>query len=202
MTTTHVLDQLPLWIEGDLKSPEMAAVEAHLAECPRCQEAAAQLRTSQGWLREALAPPFDPAPQHPLRRRVMDRIRAETPTKPAPGLVRRSALLAACTASLLIGFNLWRQSHRIPSVLPLGPAPPEAVEQPTGPALHLPLATHGHPAPRAIRARPAPRPEAQAPPQDKPACIEFQTADPSIRIIWLAQSKPQPGTRPSLEDKS
>jgi hypothetical protein len=35
-----------------------------------------------------------------------------------------------------------------------------------------------------------------------PARIEFQTADPTIRIIWLTQTRSLPETHPSLEEKS
>ena len=50
------------------------------------------------------------------------------------------------------------------------------------------------PAPRRIQ-------EAEPPAQDPPTRIEFQTADPNIRIIWLAQAKPLPdATHPLSEE--
>jgi hypothetical protein len=202
--TSHVLDLLPLWVEGDLTATERAAVDRHLAVCPACQSAAEQLKTSQAWLREAMAAPFDASDQDRLRRRVMDQIRAEIPAKPIRRLAVRPALLAACVASLLVATLVWRRGHEVEGGIPqLMPPPlPEVVQPPSAP--DLPSSTVGrqtaslpHP-----RGRPAPRQDLEASAQGEPTRIEFQTANPTIRIIWLAQSKSLPETTPSIEEKS
>ena len=194
--TPHVLDQLPLWIEGDLAAAELAAVDRHLADCPACRAAAESLRTSQTWLREALAPPFDARDHDAFRRRVMDQIRAES-RAPSRRLNPRPALLAACAAALLVATLTWRRerptSGRPAPMAALQPNPEPAPEAPS-PARAEPTGT----APRPARPRMATAP-ADSPPE-APTRIEFQTADPTIRIIWLAQAKPLPEANPPTQE--
>jgi hypothetical protein len=206
MTTGHVLEQLPLWVERDLDPQDTEAIEIHLAHCPACRVEAERLRTSQAWLREALGSPFEASDQVQLRRAVMAQIRSEPPRRPVRRLTSRPAFLAACAATLLVAVGLLLRLEPPGRTLPpvAGPstaAPPPAV----APAQPEP------PRPRALRpqARAAPNPRALHPPRapaapdrEEPARIEFQTADPTIRIIWLAQTKPLPNTNPSLEEKS
>lgn len=192
--TLHVLDQLPLWIGGDLDAAETASVERHLAQCPACRAEAERLRTSQAWLREAMTPPFDLADGERLHREVMGRLRREAVAGPTRPLARPPVLLMACAATLLLAIVLWRQDPATVAPKPViepgvlqpqpQPAPPQAV----------PLEP-----PRSARGWPAPHP--QVPPAS-PARIEFQTADPNIRIIWLAQSGPLPAPPPSPEEPS
>ena len=189
--TPHVLDQLPLWVEGDLGASDLAAVDHHLAQCQTCHAAAEDLRTSQRLLRASLASPFADADALRLRQRVMDQVRMEARPRPVRHLALRPALLAACAASLLIGVLTWRQGpgHPIPPALPLAPAPPMATMPPEKFASPSLLATRETLPQRAAHPRPAAKPEAESPPLGEPARIEFQTADPTIRIIWLAQAK-------------
>lgn len=189
--TIHVLDQLPLWAGSDLEAAEMTAVDRHLEECPTCRAAAEDLRTSQAWLQEAMAPPFGVADHARLRRAVMDRVEVEPRPRPRPPRLRPSLLAAA--ALLLASFTWALHRPRPVALVPVaGPAVPEPAPPDPKPA---PLQPH----PLAIRVAPAPvRPE---PPTASagPTRIEFQTADPTIRIIWLAQAKPLPETEPSTE---
>ena len=203
--TPHVLDQLPLWIECDLGASEQAAVEGHLADCPACRVAAEELKTSQAWLREALASPFNASDQDRLRRRVLDQIRAEAPAKPVRRYVLRPGLLlTACTASLLIATLVWRQGGRHEDrPLAMGPPPaPPVAEHPSIPE-PPPLVVHRLTKPSTrLQARAAPNQESAPPPTGGPSRIEFQTKDPTIRIIWLAQSGPLPDTHQTFEEKS
>jgi hypothetical protein len=192
--TSHVLDLLPLWVEGDLNGTEQAAVDSHLAVCPACRSAAEQLKTSQAWLREAMAAPFDASDQGRLRRRVMDQIRTEIPAKPVRRLTVRPALLAACAATLLVATLVWRRGRGDDGGAPLLlPSPlPEVVQPPTPPdppsnRVDRQTASLHHP-----RGRPASKPDLEPTPQGEPTRIEFQTADPNIRIIWLAQARTLP----------
>lgn len=187
----HVLDQLPLWIEGDLDPTEQVAVDTHLDQCPDCREAAEQLRASQSWLRETMTSPFDASDQERLRRKVMDQVRAEIVPKPVRRLAVRPGLLVACAATLLIATFTWRHAQ------PMIPPPPS-----TQPTVVTPLPTFPQPLPaqaqtdplRMARAHTPPHARREAPslPQEEPARIEIQTSNPNIRIIWLAQAKPLP----------
>jgi anti-sigma factor RsiW len=202
MTTPHVLDQLPLWVEGDLSRKAMAAVEGHLAECSACRSTAEQLKTSQSWLREAMASPFDASDQGRLHLRVMDQIRAETAAKPSRRFTVRPALLAACAASLLLATLIWRQERgsliQPPSLV--APPLPKVAEFVAQPSLQSSSADHqATPSPRP-HGRPAAKQESESPPQSEPARIEFRTSNPNIRIIWLAQAKPLPDTNPPFSE--
>ena len=203
MKTSHVLAQLPLWVEGDLDHPELAAIEAHLADCAACRLAAEHLKTSQDWLREATTPPFDASDRSRLRRSVMDQIYAEAAAQPSRRFPLRSALLAACAASLFVGMLVWRQERgaELQVSPPVASSLPNVVGQPTQTDPHSILADpRPSPSGRAhhlpIRGQ-----ESESPPPGEPARIEFQTADPTIRIIWLAQAKPLPETDPILQEE-
>jgi len=192
--TLHALDQLPLWVEGDLDAASLAAVEHHLAQCPDCASAAGDLRASQDLMRETMTSPFDASDRERLRRRVMAQVRTKAASRPVLRLLPRATLLAACAASLLLAILLGRQKPAV--------AIPELRPAPTAPHPHSPqppptMAVRRGLLPLRIR-------EPAASPREAPHAtrIEFQTADPTIRIIWLAQSKPLLDTTPSTEEKS
>ncbi len=189
--TLHVLNQLPLWIGGDLDDDEAVAVERHLADCPACRAEAERLSTSQAWLREAMASPFDASDGERLRQRVMAQLPART--RPVRRLHLRPAFMAA--AALLVAALVWRQHGDPGAPAPMQAPNPGVPAVPTTPAA-LPR-TAALPQPRA---HPRPRSHPIPPTQDEPARIEFQTADPAIRIIWLAQARPLPGTAPFPEE--
>lgn len=196
--TTHVLDQLSLWVEGDLPHDAAAAVEDHLTECPACHEAADRLRQSQAWLREALASPFDTTDQNRLRQAVMDRIRTEPLGAPTRWFVPAPALLVAAAVLVVIVLT-WNRPHgKANPISAAGSAPVgEAAvpPHPLPPRLELAKAAHAQ-----AQARSRPRPGPETIPRGEPTRIEFQTADPTIRIIWLAQATPQPDTNPPLPE--
>ena len=194
--TPHVLHQLPLWVESDLDAADMAVVDHHLAQCPDCRSAAENLRASQIQLREAMVSPFGASDRERLRRQVVAQIRAEGADKSVRSLLRHSALLAACAASLLLAVFLWRQGPA--AVAPEPTSAPKGHQHPAQPPPAL--AVRQDPSPPRTRGPAASARVAQPP--AGPTRIEFQTADPTIRIIWLAQSKPLPDTTPSLEENS
>lgn len=202
MTTQHVLDQLPLWVEGDLNAREMAAVEGHLAECPACQGAAKHLKNSQNWLRDAMASPFAASDQGRLHHRVMDQIRAEAASKSLRRFTVRPALLAACAASLLVVTLVWHQQRgdEIQAPLLVAQPPPKVAEQPSQPGPQANAAGQTLSPSAHIHPRPVPAQASESPPPGEPTRIEFQTSDPNIRIIWLAQAKPLPGTNPTIKE--
>lgn len=201
--THHVLDQLPLWVGGDLGAAETTAVDRHLEECPACRAAAEDLRASQAWLREALAPPPSAFAEGALQRAVMAQIRVEAAAKPIWRLAVRGGLLAACAASLLIGTLVWRRERSAVAPAPGIPAPMAALRPGAEPTQGAsPPLTH-HDSPRILLPPTHPRTAIApaGPPPEEPTRIEFQTADPTIRIIWLAQAKPLPDTNPSPQEE-
>lgn len=194
--THHVLQQLPLWVGGDLDAERLAAVEHHLTQCPGCASAAGDLRASQHLLREATTSPFDASDQERLRRQLMARVRAEATARPARRVLPWASLLAASAASLLLAALWWRQAPATavpkptpgPGAVPLLMPPPQA------------MATRQNPAPTRTRGPSALARETLPP--SVPARIEFQTADPTIRIIWLAQKQSLAETSPPTEETS
>lgn len=198
MTNRHVLDRLPFWIAGDLDAPESKSVQAHLDQCPGCQAAVEHLRASQAWLQEALAPPFDAADHAHLREAVLALVRQEAPPRRVPRLAPRPALLTAAAGVLLTLALLhpWRQSPPVVAV----PAPPRQVVADTPALPETARPTPPRPAPlRLARARPIPRETADK--DTAPTRIEFQTSDPTVRIIWLAQATPPSDPNPPLPEE-
>ena len=96
MNAPHVLDDLPLWVGGDLAPQEQQRVDQHLAGCRTCRVAAEALQASQAWLREPLEPAFTAEEQARFRQEVMDRIRAH----PARVRLFRFQVLAPVLSSL------------------------------------------------------------------------------------------------------
>jgi hypothetical protein len=201
MMTHHVLDLLPYWVGGDLTREETEAVERHLDGCPSCQEAATRLSASQAWLKDALASPFEVSDRERLRHGVMDRIRAEPSQRPTRRLTAPSALFATA-AALLVAFLTWHQYRGSTLQPPVfgTPPPPKIAERPPEPAPHSMTAHPEIARTTHLHARSLPKQESEPPPQGGPTRIEFQTSDPNIRIIWLAQAKPYSETIPPLQE--
>lgn len=185
----HVKDQLPLWIGGDVEASEATAIEAHLAQCESCRAEADAYRQSQAWLKEASLPPFEPEEREALRRTVMAQIVSRPPAT-ARWIGWGAAVLAAASV-------LFLTLHRTKSPVPEAPAPRLATMEPPklAPAPVPPLRVarrHAHP----------PRPDltltAAGP---GPSRIEIQTANPRIRIIWLARAT-QPDTPSTLNKEN
>lgn len=185
MKSRHVLDLLPLWVEGDLSHLDQQRVDGHLETCAACAAEAQALRRSQAWLKEAAPAPFEAADFAALRSAVLAQVASEPLPQPPPArsLPLRPLLAAAALLLLVLG------APRIPSWLApapiLAPATPEApalrevaLTLPEPPALPRPLPRHR---PSPLRAGPALR-------------LEFQTADPAIRVIWLPPAAPSPAS--------
>lgn len=221
MTERHVLDHLPLWVEGDLEPREMAAVEAHLATCADCRAAAETFRESQAWLKEDGGIPFDLADRAALRADVMARLRADAPKAssraPRPLWIRPALALAAATLLLMFFLPVLRRRSpaqassmvaeaRPGAFQPSSPAQP-TVNPETTPITALPSLSSGdsRPIPSSSRAGKLQRllpvnvlPDATVPVPEGPARLELQTSNPNVRIIWLAraQAHPDESTQP------
>jgi hypothetical protein len=61
MNCPRVEQLLPLYSGGDLPSPQMNAVRAHLAACAPCQQLAAEFAASRSWLQSCAPPQFEEA---------------------------------------------------------------------------------------------------------------------------------------------
>lgn len=198
--TSHALDQLPLWVEGDLDASGMARVDQHLAACAACRLAAEDLRRGQARLREAMASPFEAADHARLRGRVMDQLQAEAARPPTRRFAPRPFHLAAAAAALLLVALPWLQRPRSqahPGQRPSPPGPGTRAEIPPDPT-SLPTRRA---APRLVPSPPRPGERIAEPePPEGPSRIEFQTADPTIRIIWLARATPLPEAEPTLQE--
>lgn len=184
MSSRHVTDLLPLWIEGDLDARGSREAEAHLAECGPCRAEAEALRESQAWLKSA-APPFSEEDRDELRQAVLARIQAPEERVPKVWWI---APLAA--AALLIVFL---RPHPAAVVAVLSPAPPLPASR------SFPLLPVAKPL-RAARRQVIPPPlEPDAGPGA--SRIELQTSNPQIRIIWLARATvPSDGSLHSTQE--
>jgi hypothetical protein len=126
---------LPWYVNGTLAQPERQGVEAHLAECLRCQEEErACRRTAEAVLKTGdAAPSPHPVQFQRLLARVEEHERAGRPPgrrRPGAALVAllaggprplRAALIAqAAVILLLVGLQAWQALRPSPSA---GPAP-------------------------------------------------------------------------------
>ena len=111
MNHPHVLERLPLWVEGDLPSPEAMEVETHLVACPTCRAAAEAFAASQAWLKDTPEAPFTAADLVELRQEVLARIHAEATPRRRVRPLRPFLALAAAALCVLTG-TLWTQGHR------------------------------------------------------------------------------------------
>lgn len=203
MTTAHVLERLPLWVEGDLSEGEASAVQAHLAQCPACRAAAEALRESQAWLKAASGSPFTFEERRQLRQDVMARIQAVPPRKlrgAPPFLKVRPILLAVAALGLFLILAVkglpWGHADRQNRVAVQAPPPRPEPDPGLAPAPAVP-----DPRPRFVGLRsPAQTIKASAPSEAGLSRIEFKTRNPNIRIIWLARANAAPvEPHPSLD---
>ncbi len=191
MMTAHVLERLPLWVEGDLAAGEASAVQAHLPQCPACLAAAGALRESQTWLKEADAPPFTFEERQQFRREVMARIQADPPRKRRDAtmiLKVRPFLLAAAALGLFLVMKGLQRRASEPLVLVAEKAQPQVQPAQPEPLPSPPSARIVHPRTVHLSSSASPA-ETSASLETTPSRIEFQTSNPQIRIIWLARAE-------------
>lgn len=189
MKPQHVLDQLPLWVEGDLPDRESDSIQDHLTACESCSAAAQALRASQAWLRSAPPAPFDDVDRSRLRREVMAWIRVATPKAATPFRTRPLFLTTAASALFFLATSLYLRRSK-------GVVPPEPPARPSVASLKPPNSPR--PAIQVVAPQLA-RPSRPARKADPPASaestftrLEFQTSNPQIRIIWLARAQAPP----------
>ena len=189
MTCRRVEKALPLFVGRDLDPSRMAGVAAHLAACERCRSLQIELASSRAWLKASPAPPITQADYATMRRAVWRRIETGA-GKPASGRAGRLVLasvgiLAVAFASILV-LRARLEIPRAPG--PTASAPREKAAVAALPA--RPLEVPSSPPEPVQFARHSPRkPVRPAGPDAESSVvrIEFQTANPDVRIIWLVK---------------
>lgn len=193
MNCGRMEERLPLFVSGDLSPLEMDEVRRHIDSCEACAGLAALLNEDTSWLSETGAPAFDESELAVLRSSVNRRLDEEAA---APGLLEVFAgfltwrpVLAA--AAIILIALMYLLSGR--TTAPEEPLIVRDAEIRDGGVIEDPKPAKPPTAKKQVkrsRRRPAGnRLLAQAEPGPAtPLRIEIQTADPNIRIIWLAST--------------
>jgi len=156
-------EQLSAQIDGELPPDQEARLQEHLAQCPACRQAQADLARTVARIRSL--EPVDPPPW--LAERILARVAAPAPAGGGlPALIRRPAFQVA--AGLLVCLAGYLTLRVAPPGLPSQPPASQAPEPPA-------KGTHAEasqPAPM-LKPRPAQaeraQPAAQPAPSDQPA---------------------------------
>jgi hypothetical protein len=182
-----------LFVGEELEGRRKREIENHLAGCERCRLLQEDLQGSRAWIGSIRAPSLNEAESGELRRGVWREI--ESRGLRAGGALPRYRRLAVSSAAgllltVLMGLAVLSKGRpaRVasPPAAVLAAAPREAVAAAAPPQ---PLKESAAPAPDSVTAR-FPRARAgrhtAAVPSDV-VKIEFQTANPDVRIIWLVK---------------
>ena len=179
---------LPLLDEG--LGPDAARrVTAHLERCPRCRAVERDLTEARRWLQSAPRPPLGQDEYAAMRREVWRQIEARqlSQDRVSPRFGRLvlvgGGILAAVLAALLIA----RRSAEPPRSNAVNTVPSRIAE---------PLPEPGRPATESLAPPTAASPVRIARGNSQPGApradsgvvrIEFRTANPNVRIIWLVK---------------
>ncbi len=196
MTACERMDKaLALFAGGDLDATAQGEVAAHLRICERCRRLRAEVEQSLAWLQAADGAPLDAADLVAVRRGVWREIEALGPRTPSGGGIGR---LLAGTAGLLAAAVLAMIVFLPKSRVRVTPVDRKAGES-QSPVLENRVASSAPSAPTEASAPPASALAAARRPSrgrggsrardrgGEVVQIEFQTANPSVRIIWLAK---------------
>ena len=190
MKCRKVEKALPLFVGRDLDRARMSEVAAHLAACERCRGLRAELAAGRAFLEASPAPPLLSQDDYAALRRAVWR-RIETGAG-SPAVGRAGRLILASAGVLAVAFAailVLRARSELPRASGRSGAPPR--EEPAVAALPVtareepppplaPATSVGNTSHRAVR--PAGRG-----PESSVVRIEFQTANPDVRIIWLVK---------------
>jgi anti-sigma factor RsiW len=225
MNCTHTAELLPLYVADDLPPAKAEIVRDHLRECSECQTLAEEFSESREWLQSAAVADLPDTFYEDLRADVWRSIDTEKARFPFwANLFPRLnwwPVLASAAALLVFAFGLFTLRHDTGSIgLPTPPAP-VAVVKPTPEIMPLSgaVAKVEIKSPKAKLTRrqdtlplirvPLPVAPLRVPELariDQPAIeqgpemirIEIQTADPNVRIIWLAPKEEAPLADPNI----
>jgi hypothetical protein len=216
MNCTRIEKLIPLYVSGDLKAPVIDEVRRHAEICAHCREIVADFEESQSWLREFVTPKFDESVFDDLRDAVRREMAQPAPSPSFIGLFAsfwNPRLVIGGSLALIIliaGLVLYTSQSKSPHQNPIAivdkddkdakiEGTPE-IKNAAVPRSEQNPKTFGRtrrPAGHAARLSPSSRNRLQnadiainqSTNQDRDPemlRIEIQTADPNIRIIWLA----------------
>lgn len=158
MNCDEISEKIELYVLGGLSASEHAEIEAHLADCPRCQAVNAEYRQLVADLQRAneIEPPRLEL-QRNILRSVEQEIRQSAPNAAGPRSLRLARLAvpaAACLLAGLVYWQFWLQRDTIStpdlpgstspaeSSLPSYSIPAEARAVPTSPADNMVVRGH------------------------------------------------------------
>jgi hypothetical protein len=185
---------LALRAGGDLPERDLERLGAHLESCAGCRPLGEELAASFAWTKAFGAPPVSEADYAAMRREVWRRIEAGGAKPAAPFAGRRlvltaAGLFAAALAAVLLVRRAPRESTTVAAVLPpaaVAAAPSPAREEAPVSAPAPLLTAPARVAASNSRPRVRPRPPAVSG-ESAVERIEFRTANPNVRIIWLVK---------------
>lgn len=213
MNCTYAKEMLPLFITGDLSAADMNAVGEHVSRCEACRTQIAEITAARDWLKQAANPALDEDFYDRIRGSVWNSIDADAGrprwwTFLMPALSWRP-VMATAAAVLLAVFGLIAISdkknvstrtvppqHVTAELSAQAPEPAATADQRVAPQYKRRVKPDTA-APRiALPAPAAPIPplgdmaeaasDTQSIEESGMMRIEIQTADPNIKIIWLA----------------
>jgi len=198
MNCENARNLLALRAGGDLPGSDVARLSGHLEACSGCRALGDELTASVAWVRDSTAPPVAVEEYAAIRRDVWRRIEAggERPRSPLAGrlVLTAAGLFAAALAAVILDRRAPRESRTVVAAPPaataaaraVGPSPALA-EAPSVPApAHVVTAGPVRAAASILR-RPAGRRSPAVSGESAVERIEFRTANPNVRIIWLVR---------------
>jgi hypothetical protein len=186
---------LPLLVGDDFEGRRKREIEEHLAGCEECRLIHRDLLRSRAWIASIPGPSLGEAESGELRRGVWRQIesRGLRAGEVVPRYRRFAVSSAALLAAALVGIVVLSKGRSGPAASPPAaavPAAPEEAVAALAPARTLEeVEASAVPAPVPVKTRPsrarAGRHAGAVP--SEVIKIEFQTANPDVRIIWLVK---------------
>jgi Putative zinc-finger len=188
MKCAKVRKVLPLYVGHDLDAGGTRNIAAHLTECENCRSIETDLRESRAWL-ESAPPPIGESDFVSVRRGVWLRIEAggrvagKDPRR-ADRLVLAGGLIAAALLAVFLFLPPLPDAFQ-PLPAEIAASPPAALPvEPSRIVESSPSPAPRHP-PHSVPHEPV-RPGKTAV-RRSVVKIEFQTANPDVRVIWLVR---------------
>jgi hypothetical protein len=189
MKCAKVRRVLPLYVGHDLDAGGTRNIAAHLAECENCRSIEADLRESRAWLESAPPPPIDESDFASVRRGVWRRVEADgrvagKDPRRSGRLILAAGLFAGALLAVLL-FLRPRPESLQPVAREIAVSPAAALPvEPSRIVESFPSPSPRHPTHSLSHARVRP---AMTAARRSIVKIEFQTANPDVRIIWLVK---------------
>lgn len=214
MNCTYAKELLPLFVTGDLSAADIDAVGEHVSRCDACRTQIAEIAAARDWLKQAANPALDEDFYDRIRGSVWNSIDADAGrprwwTFPMPYWTSRPVMAMAAAVLLLVFGLIAIRRGAGTGIEPDAPQPVAAAVTIPGPettiggtapkqepqqkrikqsnrtarALEIPVAP-AHRSPLGDMAEAGSDTESIE--ESGMMRIEIQTADPNIKIIWLA----------------